>query len=130
MIIVILWKCVSLRYLMEAWFHIFNRILYLFEKILKFALRKESFVTFPARRGGSVRPFLDWLIEGIARGRSWWNALLHSLTPLLIHSLTPVMKWFWARNACLRQSLRGISLKTGKFPTSFNSETSVYTKQS
>lgn len=96
---------------------------YIYLKILTFALRKESFLTFSTREVGGAS-----LIEGIARGRSWWERA--SLTYSFTHSLTPVMKLYWERNACVRQSLSSISLKTGKFPSSFNSKTSVYTKQS
>lgn len=111
----------SLIYLNVVWFDVIHTILYLFkDTYIRFKERKLSHV-FHSRGGRRVTDWGNREREELMRTR---------FTHLLLHSLTPVMKLYWERNACVRQSLSSISLKTGKFPPSFNSKTSVYTKQS
>lgn len=101
-------------------FDIINTILYL-SKNTYIRLKEKVFSRFPLRRWEARRvTSLFWL-----RAELMWTRFTH-----FTHSLTPVMKLYWERNACGRQSLSGIYLKTGKFPTCFNSETSVCMKQS
>ncbi len=125
---------IPLRYLIETWYqtplmtdfisiYIF-RFYVLFKILICFKERK--YLTVHVNRLFSLRAVgvcqftaLLVLIEGIVRGRSWWSARPPSIT----RSLTAVIHLYWTRNACGRQRLSSISLKTGKFSTNFNSDT-------